>query len=317
MKKIILVNLAVLFGIFVILEIASYYFLKIDAESYVKPYNENAKKTGTELLTQSYAPVEVFNQNYFNFRPDLIGDKNKSSIIFFGCSYIYGFQLKENETLPYYIYKATNMTTINRGIPGGSILNTLYDLNNNKFYEQIKEYPPPKYIVYMYINDHLLRIRNPYRGSVKTKTSKHYQINTEFKIENGEIIEKVPNKFKLFWYSLYTTKAYHYFYSQNFKKQEESEAFFDLMYQAKRITDQKFPNSKFVILLYKDGSHFSMDNNLVKRFKDNGFIVLDTEKLAGHELESDKWRTGDKEHPNAKAFENISKGLIEELDLIN
>ena len=72
MKKIILMNLVVLLVIFAILEITSYYFLKIDAESYVKPYNENAKKTGTEPLTQSYAPVEIFNQENFKFRIYLV-----------------------------------------------------------------------------------------------------------------------------------------------------------------------------------------------------------------------------------------------------
>lgn len=317
MKKIILTNLMVIIVLFSILEITSYYFLKIDAESYLKPYNENAKKTGTEQLTQSYAPVEVFNQNTFKFRPDIVGDNKKNSILFFGCSYIYGFQLEENETLPYFINKETNLTTINRGIPGGSILSTLYDLNDNKFYEEIKKYPTPKYIIYLYINDHLTRIRNPYRSSVRPKNSPHYQINPEFKIENGQIIENVPNKLKLFLYSLYTTKAYHYFYAQNFKQKDGIDEFFDLMYQAKKITDEKFPKSKFVILLYKDGSHFTMHENIIKKLTDNGFIVLDTEKLAGHELETDKWRSGDKEHPNAKAFEDISKGLVKELNLLN
>lgn len=58
-----------------------------------------------------------------------------------------------------------------------------------------------------------------------------------------------------------------------------------------------------------------MSEKLKRNLENEGISVLNAEDLAGHELVSDEWRTIDKEHPNGKAFEDITKGLVKELNL--
>lgn len=317
MKKILLFNLITIVILFIILEIISYIYIKNDAKDYMDEYNKSAKEKALPLFTQRYAPVEIFNQDDFEeiLRPTYIGDKNKKTILFFGCSYTYGSTLENNETLPYLLGKKTNITTVNRGIPGGSILNTIYDLNNNALYEEIKFLPAVEYIVYIYINDHLNRIVNPYRASLTSTDNPHYEINREFEYKNGKLTEKKVSKLKLFLYSLYSTKAWHYLYANKFSFETKDEKSFNLFLQTKKITEEKFPNSKFIIILWKDGSHFTMQEAEQKRYKDAGFILLDAEELAGHELESDIWRSYDKEHPSKKALNDVADGLIKALNL--
>jgi len=118
---------------------------------------------------------------------------------------------------------------------------------------------------------------------------------------------------KLFLYSLYTTKAYYKFISRD--SNNARGIFIDLLIESKKITDEKFPDSKFVILMYKDGSGQNLSRKMQRKLKNEGFIILDAEKLAGHELSSEEWRLPDKEHPNERALTDTAKGLIKELKL--
>ena len=58
-----------------------------------------------------------------------------------------------------------------------------------------------------------------------------------------------------------------------------------------------------------------MQKELKQSLIKNGFVIYDAEELAGHELNSDKWRGEDKEHPSAAAIEDVANGLIKELNL--
>lgn len=78
---------------------------------------------------------------------------------------------------------------------------------------------------------------------------------------------------------------------------------------------QNFPNATFVVIQYIDCSRKLMSEKLKRNLEKEGITVLNAEDLAGHELVSDEWRTIDKEHPNGKAFEDITKGLVKELNL--
>ena len=80
-------------------------------------------------------------------------------------------------------------------------------------------------------------------------------------------------------------------------------------------TLDKFPKAKFIIIEYKDGSFSYMRPELKNALKKENISVFDAEELAGHELENDKWRASDKEHPNGKAFSDIANGLIKQLKL--
>ncbi len=319
MKKIILINLVVVVILFIILEFISYLLIKYDSKEYMDNGNRAAREKGSNsvLLTQRYGPVRVFNQkDYTNYRKTNIG-KKKSPIIFFGCSYMYGALLEEEESLPYRIYEKTGRTTVNRAIPSGSIINTIYDLKDSNFYNHLKQnnITNPQYIVYLFINDHLKSISNLYKGSVSLTDNVCYEINMIYSFKDGELIAKTPSKFALPFYGLYTKKAWHYFYADKFLKDTQYERMLKLLKAAKDITDKKFPNSKFVIIDYQDGGHIPMTSEFIKDLQNYGFIVLNAEDLAGHELNSEIWRAEDKEHPSAKALNDVADGLIRTLKL--
>lgn len=315
--KILLINLLVFFILFGILEFISYLYLRADAKTYMDDFNKAAKAEKRPAMTQKYGIIKIADQkDYDEWRNVNIGDKNKPSVLFFGCSYMYGSSLPEEETLPYIVYQKTGRTTVNRAIPGGCIMNMFHDLKDNSFVEKVKkELPQPDYIVYLWINDHLNRICNIYRGSVRSEDNPYYFINTKWVEENGELKEIYPSKWTLPFYGLYCVKAYHFFYAQKFAFEKKEEKMLRYFLMAKNSCKENFPNAKFVVIEYKDGGHCLMTDTLKQSLDKEGITVLNAENLAGHELDSDEWRASDKEHPSGKAFNDVANGLIRALNL--
>lgn len=318
MKKIILTNLLVLLFLFGILEFVSYLYIRHDAKKFFEDTKQMAIKRNMPLPTQKYAPVKLFNQEQMEdfFRPtNFSKNKNneKKPLLFFGCSYMAGVFLDNKETLPAIINEKTDRTTINRGIPGGCILNALYDLRNEKFYEKITK--EPEYIIYILINDHFSRIANPYTGTIAYQDNPYYILNLQYKLKNSVLVADNPNKFLLPFYGLYTVKAWHYLFAEKIANVNRFDKLVMLLGEAKKITDEKFPNSKFVIIDYQDGGHRRMLPEVKDKLEAKGFIIFDAEELAGHELNSEQWRGDDKEHPNGAAFHDVAMGLIKELNL--
>lgn len=315
MKKIICINILIFAILFCLLEFVSYLYLRHDSYEYMEKYNKIAKENNLQILSMRYAPVVYNNADADYYRQPQIGSKNKPSILFFGCSYIYGSMVEEKYTIPYLITKRTGRTTINRGLPGGSILNMFNDLSSDDFYKDLKNYPEPDYIIYLWINDHLNRICNPYITPLTYTDVNQYSINPIYEQKDGKLIKKFPPKWKLPFYALYTVKAYFYFYSDSFAKNKKDKKMLSYFIIAKNICKEEFPNAKFIVIEYKDTSALLMSDELRSGLKENGITLLNAENLAGHELDSEKWRASDKEHPSPEAFNDITSGLIKSLKL--
>ena len=318
MKKFLIINLILLTVVLAISEIYSYFIVKNTIGDYYDIFNEQAKKNNTSPMSLRYNFLKEFNQNDYKFLERNISygkNKNKKSVLFFGCSYTYGSNVEEKDTMPYLVSEQTGRTTVNKAIPGASILNSLLVLLDEDFYGLFDKINEPEYIVYTFINDHLGRITSLYKVMFIQDNNK-YELMPEFEVKDNSVSIKKRSKILYPFYHLYTAKALSYYYSYNlsFSKQR-NEKMFELLNAAKMITDEKFKNSKFVVIVYKDGSHSGMDRSLWEKLENSGFIMLDAEELAGHELESLEWRGEDKEHPNPAAFRDVSKGLIKALNL--
>lgn len=311
MKKIILSNILIFFFLFCIVEFASYLYIKFDAKEYVDNYNKN----NLRQMTQKYAPVKMATHESKDHRAINYGDKNKPSILFFGCSYTYGLFNDENETLPYYVTERTGRTTVNRGVTGGCIYNMFHDLISDKFYEEIKNVPEPDYIVYTWISDHLNRISNPYMTTYTYFDYPYYEVKPDWGYKDGKLVEIPISKWKLPFYGLYCTKAWYFLFAQNFEKEDKNSKMLRYFIIAKNACKDKFPKAKFVVIEYKDRYLEPMELKLKNGLEKEGIIVLNAEDLAGHELISEKWRASDKEHPNGKAFSDVADGLIKKLKL--
>lgn len=309
-KKILLINIAAVLFLFGISELVSFFYFKNYVE---KLYSANTDIDKPSIKFK-YSKVNIFNQDNFEYRPVYKGTKNHS-ILFTGSSYTYGIGVPLDKSLPYQIGELTGAYTINRGVPGGGMYNMLYDLENPKLYEIFQYIPYPKYIVYIHINAHMSKLANPYR--VFAPDGSDLEVLIPYEEKDGKFIKKPPSKFQLFLYNLYTARVYYEFLAPELNQKKDERKAFKLLKAMKKITDEKFSESKFIILLYKDTGLVTMSRKLQKKLKKAGFIVLDAEKLAGHELETQKWRCSDGEHPSIEAVRDTALGLAEKLHSLN
>lgn len=190
-----------------------------------------------------------------------------------------------------------------------------HDLKSEKFYEDIKDIPEPDYIIYLWIDDHLNRIANPYISTFTYDRNPYYEVKPDWKYKDGKLIEiPIPN-WKLPFYGLYCSKAWHFLFAQNFAFEDSNSKMLRYFITAKDICKIKFPKAKFIIIEYKDENFSDMHQKLKNELKKKNIRIFEAEKLAGHELMSDKWRASDKEHPNGRAFSDVADGLIKKLKL--
>lgn len=313
--KIILINLAVLLLFLLILEWIMYLFPNRTDADYIKRYNEYAQENHLKNLKLGYYPCVEFNYNRAKktFRPVEIGKlKNiKRPVLFFGCSYTYGSMLDNNQTLPYKINKLTGRTTYNRGFQGSGPQLMLLQLKDSSFY---KEVPDAQYIIYTFIWDHILRLY-AYNNSIATNSEGTYEINPRYEFENGKL-EKVKPAYLFFYRSFLVKKIQNYIkQKRSMDKDEYFPLFLAILKESQSLAKIHYKNPKFVILLYKDSGGAIFDDSQIKAIEKEGFIVIDAEKLVGHELMSSKYRVADKEHPSEQAWNEVAPKLIKELNL--
>lgn len=283
--------------------------------AYIKNYNLYAEKNHLPKLKLGYYPCVEFRYEFAKkyFRPVVKGKlaKIKRPLLFFGCSYTYGSTLKEDQTLPYKTSKLTGRTAYNRGFPGAGPQLMLLQLQDPNFF---KEIPDAQYVIYTYIGAHLQRLY-VYNNCISPTFDKKYEANPRYEIKNGKL-EKVKPKFLLFYSSFTVRKIQDYLQEKRSRDREKSfDLFLSILEESKKLIKTHYKNPKFVILLYKDSGKQTLEESKIKTLEKAGFIVIDAEKLVGHELTSSKYRAEDKEHPSEKAWNEVTPKLIKKLNL--
>lgn len=283
--------------------------------AYIKSYNIYAEKNHLPRLKLGYYPCVDFRYEFAKkyFRPVIKGKlaKTKRSLLFFGCSYTYGSTLNEDQTLPYKISKLTGRTAYNRGFPGAGPQMMLLQLQDPNFF---KEIPDAQYVIYTYIGAHLQRLY-VYNNCISPTFDKKYEANPRYEIIDGRL-EKVKPKFLLFYSTFTVRKIQDYLQEKRSRDREKS---FDLLLailkESQKLIKTHYKNTKFIVLLYKDSGKQTLEESKIRTLEKAGFIVIDAEKLVGHELTSSKYRTEDKEHPSEQAWDEVAPKLIKELNL--
>lgn len=313
--KIILINLSIFILLFLLLEFLTYLQPNKTDADYIKRYNEYAKENHLPKLKLGYYPCVEFNYNRAKktFRPVEIGKLKdiKRPVLFFGCSFTYGSMLENNQTLSYKISKLTGRTTYNRGFPGSGPQLMLLQLQDPQFY---KEVPDTQYIIYTFIWDHILRLY-AYNNCIAPTSEGNYEINLRYRLKNGKL-EKVKPGYLLFYRSFLVKKIQYYIkQKKSMDKEEYFPLFLKILKESQSLAKKHYKNPKFVILLYKDSGGAIFNESQIKAIEKEGFIVIDAEKLVGHELMSQKYRMPDKEHPSEQAWNEIAPKLIKKLNL--
>ena len=276
----------------------------------------SGKSLFTERLSYFFPLKKGIMEDVYNYRSAEYRQGKKLPVVLFGCSYTYGSELNENETFGYVLADYTDRTVYNKGMSGGSCASMLYLLQKPEFK---KEVPQAEYFIYVYIPDHLRRV---YMNSHEWF---HEYMLAAYKITpNNELKCRKLNKFKLLLYSTATYRFFQSFYSR-FKfshNKIDFNLFFRIIEESVKITKNKYPDSKFVILVYDDApEYYSLnleeEEGQFENFaRKHGIKVLYTKKMSiGRDLLSGKYRAKDNIHPSKDVWKILVPEIAEELKL--
>lgn len=252
----------------------------------------------------------------------------KKPIVFLGCSYTFGFLLPIEKTFPYLVEKLTKRYCCNYGLPGYNITEALLLLDSGLL-DKKENLPPenPEYIVYTYM-------------------FAHFQRNCqEYTFDSYRKRNIIPNQSYNFLYRIWFVQ---YIQNERFKKylwklsfEEDVDLFFKIFEITKSEFEKKFPNTKFIVLLYSDvykdlSENFHLEKSetdrlkmekafeylyskeIKERFEKLGCSVVSTEDLIGRKMDRPEDRVQNdigKPHPSVSAWEEIVPKFVKYFDL--
>lgn len=319
--KIILINIFIIFIILFIFEIKIYKQELKSADNFFKftyPYSFINTNRLWDITYDKILKNEI-KEDETGFRITEV-DKNinikKAGIIIFGCSFAYGSKLGNKDTISYYLSKYTKRPVYNRAFSGWGIQGMLYQLEKNDFVKSLKyniksntekdiDYNNIQYVIYIFIDDHLRRLVIP--CSFFDNKFLFYKKNSK-----TNLLERKSNIYNMYWHSYIWRKLYR----NKFEKSFSSRIYDELLYlhfkQSNLQIKKLFPNAKFIILVYNG-------DNIIKRIENNlnneNIEVLYLSDLSNIDFSSDKYSIIGFNHPTGKAWETVSKLLVDKLNL--
>ena len=316
MKKFILINLLIIFIIFIFAELTSYIILMHKYKERIIHFN-NIVKSESKINIPSLKYVKVTTLNKQNLickdwclRPVEYRNPKLKPIILFGCSFTAGFGLENNETFSYKLAQYTNRSVYNRGRSGTGLPFLYYQLSDN---EIIKELPKnPEYIIFTLIPNHFPRLFR-YRNFVLT--GEH---TLRYKIQDNKLVE---DKIKFpFLHSFFTSIVIEeYLENKNsLDTKKVTDLTLKIFDESYKIIKEKFPNTKFVILYYEGPwDKKNIYDNLLKEISkiSNDIIIIHINEKLPQLTEKDEYWLEDKAHPSSKAWDLIVPMISKELNL--
>ncbi len=256
--------------------------------------------------------LQMFNnpKAYWVRRPEGLNYK-KGSIVIFGCSFAFGFDLENKQSFSYKLSHLTKRPVYNRAQAGWSIQHMLNQVRQSDFF---KDVPEPEYVIYVMINDHFRRLYVP------TFMASHLireEQNLRYKYQNGELIQKKEyNEFIKFIQRLYLSQKTEHFYINNIllRKNNYPQYFnfaLEHFIESKKEMQKHWKNTKYIVLLYQS---FDNDELFIKKLQENGFMVISLRynyllNLSKPEYELPNF------HPNEKAWDLVTSKIIGTLNL--
>lgn len=235
----------------------------------------------------------------------------KAPIVLFGCSYTYGEGLKDNETISYKISELSKRPVYNRACLGWGLQHILYQLRRKDFYSYTKI---PEYFIYILIDNHLSRLFRyqfppPYGYAL-----------LRYKLV-GDNFEEIHPFLINFWGMYSINYLQEMFLNQvlmsPYNEVKNLDYSYKMLRESKKLLADNYPNSKFVILVYRESPVMFIDNVEIKnKLIKEGFIIIDSDELTPHLVLKEKNYKGlDSLHPSAKAWDAIAPGLVQKLGL--
>ena len=216
-----------------------------------------------------------------------------------GCSYVYGDNIEENETISHQFAKLTNHPVYNRACRGWGLAQFLYQSEREDFYTQFKE--EPEFIIYTLIYDHVNRV------------DKHkivplgIELQPKYKIKNNKLVRVNPKP----WDYLFVFQQYQY--HKNMIHNTFSDKLLKLYFtQTEEEIRKHWKNTKLVIFVYDgmDGYKEALD----ELEKKNLYTVIWLKDISDIDVKDKKYQV-DGWHPTGNVWKILLPPLIKKLEI--
>ncbi len=270
------------------------------------PFKNYYKNFSKNFLT-SYKRIAVGN------------DKNKSSIIIFGCSVADGLALEHN--FAGQLSDLTGRTVYNRAFGSMGPATLVWQTKNKEFYQTLlPDYKsnPPEYAIWVYIPLQFDRI-------YFDKYAIYTPIMVGYNVKNNHLVENKNILLQFCRLNIVKSLVDKFIIQKHFK--ETNDVYnenFDLLkihfLEAKYELQKRFPNIKFIIIKFPivgiDSFTRFKEFEQINRWKEleKDFIVYDLTKELNVNLLDEQYLIYDG-HPNEKAWNIVTKKLVKDLNL--
>ncbi len=300
MKKIIRINIILVFIVFLIIEITSL-CLSLKQESYtLREFIENGGSLIKIPFTMRYNNLLASNIELDEKRFHKVEKTNLKPILLLGCSFAYSYGLSAEKSLHTLLSKVTNRTVYNGAIPCGCPTEAILITSSPEFYKSIKE---PEYVIYLFIQNHFSRMH-----------SRLYQIHERrirplYKIDDNGNTKQEFCPFKILFMSYFFRYIYTEKITLNYDVVDE-DLLLKSMIAINRNIHKKYPKAKLIFLRYDEPTinaerRYIPSVNFIKRIQDKGIIYLDANEIvfgkSGKMMIGNEYMQQDG-HPNEYAF---------------
>lgn len=294
LKKISLLIL-VYFLFYLFLEIFACGYLYFSSPDGVK---EDVKKYGGVRFLLNIQDFKDENYEGYIHKPVLVKNSKKPAIAIFGCSFGYG---GDKNLLANDLSKLTNRSVYNYSVQGVGPQMMYYAIEKGKVADNIDTY------IYVYICDHELR-------SCKFRcTPLLPYVVPKYKLgKNNKLKIEYPNFFQRHSFIYREFESVFPLYYKNGKY--ANEVFRNVVLQSYSQLKKKNNNMKFIILNYSD--FLTEDFPCVNEFNNAGIEVISVNDLTSQNMFQEKYYIAPSDtHPNAVAWDMVSRKLVEKCDL--
>lgn len=286
------------------------------------PYpNTNLHAIATKHNKIIYDVHYKIDQNGLRYTPSS-NEKSNQCMLFFGCSFIFGYGLNDNETLPYFVGEKTNhkYKIYNFAYSGYGAHQMLSAIEHGVVDKKISGCKST-IVVYDGMSDHLIRmvgkriwdINDPKYELVNNQAVfKGYL--SDNKVKRPAILKDIGLKSQIYIYLNRWAINKEYYLSEN-EKRKYVQLYTAILKKSKNLSKQKYNTNRFIILFwnFKDPLIFK-DYNFAKSFKENSLEYYSLEELLSGYNNKYFIKNEMPPHPNKLANEIIADFLIKKLN---
>ena len=306
LRKLIVINILIMiFSLFLVDQVCYRVCL-------LSPYASSVRKYFPIISFEPYKPIiglkkryqkYLLNKKEIDFRKDLVNKNSDKSILVLGCSFANGTILPNDKNFSGKLHNITGKTVYNRAMPGWGFSEAIV-LFQNGLNTEIHN---PEYIIYVFIENHLLRLY--------TTCNPLFSDSTEFfRYDKNKKLVKKEGLSLIYLHSYILRCLYRKLYLKGWlaSYEEQKKFLLDHIILLNNLIKKSFPKSRFVILSYTTNK-YSVIFDIEKEIKENNIEVVYLSDLSDINFGSDEFIYDF--HPNAKAWEIITPLIVQKLSL--